>query len=230
MKNLIITLFLLINFCSFSQTKDVEDYFKLGNEAFQENDFETAKENYIKVIQIDEKHEDAYFNLAITELNLKESELACEHLNKSYQLGVFDAFNLIIEYCGKLSYSERMWIRDLEELPQFKKEEKVFPLFFTEPTNFDYITNIKINPKFSQHLLSIIKKDKELRRLKGRINILFHFDMNGQFAIQSINGRIKEYQKEKLEYILNNTVQLIPGKFDSKNAGIKEGMNLPLIF
>ncbi|TRZ43141.1 tetratricopeptide repeat protein [Robertkochia solimangrovi] len=230
MKNLVIILTIFISINSFGQIKDVKTIFNEGNDAFQKNNFKKAKEKYLEVISFDKKHKDAHFNLALTELKLNNKETACEYLNKSYRLGVTESYDLITQLCGRLEYSERMWRYDVDELPKFKRNAKFLLLFLETKFTNNRMTSIRINPEFIQFLLPTIKKNKELKSIKGQVNIVFHFDINGQFKIYAINGNIKESQKSQLAFVLKNTTELIPAKYDNKNVALYARMNLPLKF
>ena len=90
-----------------------------GNKAFQYSDFETAKQKYESILQIDSENSDAIFNLEATELNLGNTQRAYALFQKSYSLGVFDSFDLIKQHCIRFEYTEKMFLDHVDELPKF---------------------------------------------------------------------------------------------------------------
>lgn len=225
-----IILTLLLSVKVFSQEHEVKVLFDQGNEAFMNNDFETAKEKYLKVISLDEKHEDAFYNLAMVELKLEDKDAACEHLNKAYQLGISETYNMIMQICSKLQYADKMWRYDVDELPKFKKGEDFLPLFLEDRRGGHRALSIQINPEFIKFLRPALKTDKELKKLKGTVTVAFRITIEGTFEIISMKGEITELQKEKLANVLNNTTELVPAKYDNKAVGMFEALSLPLKF
>src|SRR5688572_13171320 len=89
-KILLIILLFSIN-QSFGQESNIDKMMIAGNEAYQKSDFQTAKLKYLSIIKIDPTNKDAIFNLAGVELNMGNTQQACQLLQKSYSLGDFEA-------------------------------------------------------------------------------------------------------------------------------------------
>lgn len=191
----------------------------VGNQAYQNSDFETAKQNYKSIIQIDSTNKDALFNLAGTEINLGNTNLACELLQKSYSLGDFGAYDLIKEYCNGLKYSEKMFLIHVDELPKFKYKADLEPLVINQK---------QINPNFIKLLKSEIKNSKILKRIKGKVYLMINVDVNGKL-IANVKGEITKEQNTELTKVLENMTEYKPATFQRKSVGLfGGGLSLPL--
>ena len=219
MKKILLLIILFSINQSFGQETKIEKLLIDGNQAYQNSDFETAKQNYETIIKIDSINKDALFNLAGTELNLGNTNRACELLQKSYSLGDFGAYDLIKQYCKELEYSEQMFLFHVDELPKFKFKMNFEPLV---------VNKKEINPDYIKLIKSEIKKSKELKRIRGKIYITLNVDINGKL-ITKINGKISDDRKTELVNVLKNMTEYKPAIYQEKNVGLfGGGFTLPL--
>jgi len=219
MKKILLLIILFSINQSFGQKSKIEKLLIDGNQAYQNSDFETAKQNYESIIKIDSTNNDALFNLASTELNLKNNHRACELLQKSYSFGDFGAYDLIEQYCNGLEYSEQMFLFHVDELPKFKFKTDFEPLV---------VNKKQINPDYIKLLKLEIKKSKELKRIRGKIYITLNVDINGT-PIVKINGKISDAKKTELANVLKKMTEYKPAIYQEKNVGLFGGeFTLPL--
>jgi len=219
-KILLLTILFLIN-PLFGQKSNIDKLMIEGNQAYQNSDYKTAKRHYESVIKIDSTYKDALFNLAGTELSLGNNSRARELLQKSYSLGDFGAYELIMKYCDGLKYSEKMFLLHVDELPKFKYKNDFEPIV---------INKKQINPNYTKLLESEIKNSKTLKRIKGKIYIMLNVNIEGQL-VTNIKGKISEKQKTKLDKVLKDMTEYKAAKFQGKNVGLfGGGLALPLSF
>lgn len=204
---------------SFGQESLIDRLMIAGNEAYQKSDFQVAKLNYESIIKIDSINKDATFNLAGVELNLGNTQQACQLFQKSYSLGDFEAYELIEQYCGGLEYSEKIFLFHVDELPKFKYNNKFEPLIVNQK---------QINPNYIKLLKSEIKNSKKLKQIRGKIYLMINVDSNGEL-ITNIKGNISESETNELTNSLRKMTEYRPAIFKGKNVGLfGGGFALPL--
>ncbi|HET8810599.1 MAG TPA: tetratricopeptide repeat protein [Flavobacteriaceae bacterium] len=209
---------------------DINKLMKEGNKAFENNDFQTASNKFRKVIEIDSTHKNAFWKLANTELHMGKKDKACGHFHKLYELNAVNAYDTIVRYCGKLKYVDKMLLEHVEEMPKFKTDNGYLPVYIFKNSGAR-----RFHPSFLKLLERTLDKDKGLKKLDGRVQLLFILDITGRFSVIGIRGEeIAENEREsyrkKLESALNNIAEIIPAKYQNKNVGIKSLSALPLIF
>ena len=84
MKNILITLALLISAVSFGQTG--EEYFDSGLSKYDLKDFYGAISDYNKAIELDPNYVSVYYNRAISKYYINDLNGACEDARKSGSL------------------------------------------------------------------------------------------------------------------------------------------------
>ncbi|CAM3527027.1 hypothetical protein [Aequorivita lipolytica] len=221
MKKILILIILLSINQSFGQESKIDKLMIAGNEAYQKSNFETAKLNYQSIIKIDPTNKDAIFNLAGVELNIGNTQQACQLLQKSYSLGDFEAYELIEQYCNGLEYSEKMFLFHVDELPKFKYKNHFEPLI---------VNKKQINPAYIKLLKSEIKNSKKLKRIRGKIYIMINVGIDGEL-ITDIKGNINESEINELTNSLRKMTEYRPAIFQQKNVGLfGGGFALPLNF
>ena len=85
MKNLLLTLVLLVSFSSFGQT--AEEYFSSGYYKAEAKDFYGAISDYNKAIEINPNYAGVYFNRALSKEFLGDLTGACADAKKAISLG-----------------------------------------------------------------------------------------------------------------------------------------------
>ncbi|WP_313115385.1 tetratricopeptide repeat protein [Aequorivita sediminis] len=219
MKKILLIIILFSINQSFGQDSNIDILMIAGNEAYQKSDFETAKLNYESIIKIDSINKDAIFNLAGVELNLGNTQQACQLLQKSYSLGDFESYELIEQYCGGLEYSEKMFLFHVDELPKFKYNNNFEPLI---------VNKKQINPDYIKLLKSEIKNSKKLKRIRGKIYLMINVGIKGEL-ITNIKGNINESEINELTNSLMKMTEYQPAIFKGKNVGLfGGGFALPL--
>ena len=221
MRKALFAILILTFIQSFSQNDKIEKLLLEGNNAFEKKDLQTAKQKYETIINLDSINKDALYNLASVELNLSNTDRACKLLNKSYSLGDFGAYDLIIQYCGKLEHSEKMFLVHVDELPQFKYKDQFETL----------VVNKKgINPNFMKLLKSEVKNSKDLKRIKGKGHLFLNFDINGNLTTK-IKGDINQTQSSILNSTLKSMTEYKPATHNGKPVVLQGGgMALPINF
>ena len=63
------------------------------------NDFLAAAVDYTYIISLNSKDATAYYNRGICYANLEMKSNACDDFNKAGELGLFEAYQVIKEYC-----------------------------------------------------------------------------------------------------------------------------------
>ena len=123
-----ISLFLLFSQIALCQNAAVTKLIEDGNQAFSENNFALAKENFAKAANIDDNNQDIWYNLAAAELSLGEKDNACEHFYKAYLSGDGESLKNIKEYCPNFRNGTIMSVDNVDEKPKFIYKDKEYPL------------------------------------------------------------------------------------------------------
>ena len=99
-KTLLITaFFMLVSIFSFAQTS-AEGYFDRGVSKYELQDYRGAIQDYSKAIELDPSFADAYFNRGLVKYALNDIDGACLDWSKAGELGYYDAYDRIKEYCN----------------------------------------------------------------------------------------------------------------------------------
>ncbi len=75
-------------------------YFNRGNAKYELEDYRGAIADYSKAIEINPNDADAYGNRGIAMIKLGQKDSGCLDLSKAGELGYFDAYDVIKEYCN----------------------------------------------------------------------------------------------------------------------------------
>jgi hypothetical protein len=63
------------------------------------NEFLAATVDYTYIISLDSKDATAYYNRGICYANIEMKKNACDDFNRAGELGLFEAYHVIKEYC-----------------------------------------------------------------------------------------------------------------------------------
>jgi len=204
--------FILIYQISLSQNVEVNKLLMDGDKAFLTNDYQSSKEKYRNATVLDSLNKKAWYNLAASELNLGENEIACEHLYKSYELENQDASALIKQYCGEIKYCPKMFLNDVDEQASFITDNQKLPLMI----------NNNLNPVYLQLLKKELRKSKILlRNAKGRTFLILNINKSGLFEgdvkrVETVDESEKEKVKAEVLNILKTLVVYNPAKYKGK--------------
>ncbi|MDT0647070.1 hypothetical protein RM545_10235 [Zunongwangia sp. F260] len=220
MKNLLLIFILIFINSVLAQENEIDSLMAEGNTAFSASDFQTAKEKYASIIKIDSTKRDALFNLGATYLNLGDNTKACSLFQKAYSRGDIDSYDVIMQYCGKLEYSEKMFQWHVDESFKFEHEGQFEEVILNKK---------EINPDFIELLKSEIKKSKELKRIKEKVIITLNVDIGGNLKTK-VGGKISPDQKQKLLEILHTMTEYKPATYQNRKVELfGGGYALPLI-
>ena len=75
-------------------------YFNRGNAKYDLQDYIGAIQDYSKAIELDPSYFKAYYNRGITKYFLNDIDGACLDWSKAGELGYYDAYDRIKEYCN----------------------------------------------------------------------------------------------------------------------------------
>ncbi len=196
-----------------------------GNKAFLENDFVTAKKIFKEITDNNPNSKDGWYNLAASELNLKENESACEHLYKVYLIGDHNVLEDIKEFCPNFRNGKIMFRDEVEEVPKFIYEEKEYNLFEKKV----------INPLYVKILTNEIKKSKFVKNkllsniyISIKVNTYNSFD--GKIVRYGIDRKFEEQVRLEVMTILKNCVTYKSAKNKGVNVDIWDALILPIKF
>ncbi|GEP52711.1 hypothetical protein FNO01nite_33830 [Flavobacterium noncentrifugens] len=180
---------LLISNSIFSQSSEVERLSIFAERAFSVKDYNRAKTIYNKIVELDSTNVSAIYNLAISEWNLGEKELACEHLYKCYSLNDYGAAKFLQEYCKDIPEFLVVPMQEVDEKPKFIVNGEAFPLFVDDAINKKYLDLVIKQIRDSEFVYKMI-------RGKGKMFINFHINKKGIF-----DGNILRFSGAKQEEI-----------------------------
>ena len=98
LSTLTLTFFIFISSCSY--TKEENSYVNRGNAKYDLQDFRGAIQDYSKAIELDPSYAKAYYNRGDTKYFLNDIDGACLDWSKAGELGYYDAYDRIKEYCN----------------------------------------------------------------------------------------------------------------------------------
>ena len=218
MKNILLIIILTITQTTFAQKDTIENLMIEANNAFKSSDFDKAKEKYSSIIKIDSTNKDATFNLGATYLNLAQNDNACEQFQKAYSLGDIGAYEIIIQYCGALKETDKMYQDHVDELPKFKYNGE-----FTELIIRKNKYQKEINPAFIDFLKTEFKKSKDLKKIQEKFFIkLKSVTQEGELLVEIV-GDLKNDNKVKILEILKNNTEYYPAVYNGKKVELFGG-------
>lgn len=218
-----ILMLLLVSQIGISQNVELNKLIEEGNNAFSTNNFVLAKATYTKATNIDSSNKDVWYNLAASELNLGEKDIACEHFYKAYLLNDGEALKNIKEYCPNFRNGTIMFLVDVEEKPKFIYEGK----------NYLLIENNSLNSLYLKILTKEFKKSKILKdKVKGKIYIQIGINENNEFSgkVYKVGAEDKDVEIVKMEImsVLKNMVTYISAKNKGVNVDLFDKWALPV--
>ncbi|MEO2050746.1 MAG: hypothetical protein ABGX00_03205 [Allomuricauda sp.] len=221
MKHLLYITFLLCSFSIFPQKSETNELLEKGNDAFINNDFETAQILYSKILQIDSINNDAIFNLAITNLNLGNNSEGCNLLQKAYKLRDENVGEFILEYCGEIEYNENMFSKDVDELPKFKDGSEVY----------DLITEKGINPILFKKFEERANESRILRKVKnGKVYVMLKIGIDGKLDSRTTGPDSSLEINREIKTIFQEIAEYIPCKYKNRPVGMFDSFWLPISF
>ena len=121
-------IFVFVINLSFSQNG--ENYFKTGNDFYNNGQFEKALDSYFKVLDEDYHSAELYFNIGNTYYKLDSTAQSIFYFEKAKKMSPIDQ-----EILNNLSYAENMKIDLIEKLPKSQIENFQVYLFNLFSTN-----------------------------------------------------------------------------------------------
>ncbi len=100
MKKIVLTLILLFYFVSPIYSQTAKSYFEIGYEKFKQGDLKGAIQDYTKAIELNPQYAEVYHNRGLTKLYLGQKDSGCLDLSKAGELGYYEAYDAIKEYCN----------------------------------------------------------------------------------------------------------------------------------
>jgi len=219
-KNIIALIISLIYVTSWSQQKEFDKLMIQGDTEFTSKNYENARDYYERALGLNSKNKVTLYNLAVTELYLKNNDRACELFHEGYKLKDIKTRELILEYCGKIKYNKAMFLQDVDGIAQFEYKGKMFPL----------MVNKKMNPKLISLFKTRIKKSKIFRKLKGK-RIYVNFQMinsEGYLTCRTTKNYMKDVKPE-IERIFNSIANYTPLTYEGRNVDVW-GMGFSIFF
>lgn len=205
MKRLVLILVLFFCGVSLAQKTQIDSLMIVGNDAFANSEFELAQKSFVSVLSLDEDNQQALYNLGLIQVNYGDKNFGCELLQKSYSVGDFGAYEMIIKYCGELEYNEKMYLPHVDELPKFKIKESYEPI----------IIGRSLNPKFAKLLSRGIRRSERFQGFTGQVRFNFTVDRSGKFDSR-VYSYFTESQKYEFERILANMTEYQPAMHQGK--------------
>ena len=218
MKKLLPLVLLLLSISALAQGNRADSLLLEGSRAYETSDFQLAKEKFEALLQLDSTSSDAHFNLGASLLSLNQLPEACRALHRAYALGDEGAYNLIVQYCGELPYTEKMFSWHVDELPQFSSHGEFLPLIPDKKSG--------IHPDFLKLLRSEMKKSPSLKKFRGKIYLLWTVDIHGQLQAE-VKGASPEINQEFLA-LLQRLTQYRPASYKGRPVGLWSKFALPM--
>jgi len=75
-------------------------YFNLGNIYCSEQKYSQGFAMYDKVIEIDPKMGEVFYNKGITMIYLNDSDNGCRYISKAGELGIKNAYTVLKRFCN----------------------------------------------------------------------------------------------------------------------------------
>ncbi|MGC8478964.1 MAG: AAA family ATPase [Candidatus Micrarchaeia archaeon] len=211
-----------------TQQEQAKDHWRQGNSFFQEGNFEEAKDEYTKAIEIKSDYADAYFNRALTEKVLNEPINAMHDLEKVIELqpNSHDAPFLmgdIAEARNDLIGARYWYERSLNNNPAFleakKKLEEIDMKMHINTDETSKEEEVEIStPKKNQTYKKGKEEEKDIIE-EGQIKKVAFYKSNLKF--DSVIG-----SKKVKEYLYDNVVLAIQHPELFKKYGKKLGVGL----
>ena len=223
MKNIII----LLICCNFINAQnDIKNInSEQGAQAYQRGDFLNAKISYLKSVELYPKNVDNWYNLAATELQLLETEQACEHFYEAYLLGDYKVVSDIKQFCPNFRNGLIVSIDEATEKPKFTHNSKTFDLFEGKVFNKIYIklltTALRKSSLFSNRIQPNEKLYIGLTVNKNGLSIT-------DIRFHNVENQNLDKLKTEITKIITEFVQYIPAKNNESPVDLWEKWSLPI--
>lgn len=180
--------------------------------AYNSNDFHSAKTKYLLVTKKDSLNKDAWFNLGATELALNNLEIGCQYVLKSYYLQNDTAWEALMQFCPGFLLNGPMSSKNVDEPVKF----------VLDGIQYNLTENETVNKVLVNHLKRKLIERKDLMRGVKEVIVAFNIDKYGQFHKDLILVKGGDKNLPKSEYILKifENVKFIPSKYKNENVGL----------
>ena len=226
MRKILILVLFIFNL-SYSQTSEIDRLMLFGDRAAEGNDFASAKKLYNRIIFLDSLNKDALYKLGVAELNLKQTDSACEHMYKSFQLKNQIVAEHIKLYCQDFP---QFMVYDLKEVDQK-------PKFIFKGEAYDLFGENDLSKKYKEIIIKEIRNSDLLyKQVRGRGNayITFHINKEGKFdgkvirIVASDQRFNKAVEKEIIDVF--QKINYIPANHKGRTVEISNIYSLPIDF
>ena len=210
---------LLFSLRCLCQTEETVAIYQEGDKAFQNQDFEKAKNIYSNLTKIDSLNNKPWFNLGVVELTIGNIEAGCGCIKRAHSLLHKETEKILSDYCSDYY----VFFDQLEIKPKFKYQKKEYPLF---------ISKNELNPKFLKIFQSKIKSSKQLETAlnKGPIFLKIKMTTIGlQSEVKRMAGSQAEIQStNRVISEIFGDFEFIPGRFRDRVVEILESWMFPI--
>jgi len=220
-------LLLLFTQIAFCQTNELSKMLQDGNKAFVEKKYLLSKEIFTKATNAYPKDIYFWYNLAASELNLGETENACEHFYQAYLNGDQKVIDDIRKYCPSFRNGSIISIKDVENPPKFIYDGKEYLLFKNERINDVYINFLTNKMRKSNILYS---------KLNGKVWIIMKvnklgiFEGNAILTVKATDKNDVEIVTAEIMSILKNAFTYVSAKNKGQNVALLEGSAFSINF
>lgn len=210
-----------------AQINSVDKLMMAGNQAFQRNDLETAKNNFISVLKLEPKNKDANYNLAAIFLNEGDTVEGCSYLQNLYKLMGKDSFQLIKTYCNGQVESLKMFRDHVESQPKFKNADtdKFEPIYILDGTINP--TKGYLNPAFKKAIKNKLNLKILANDYQGDLFVLLRIKIDGSVDID-ISDQFTPQQKESVEKEFTNLTIYQPAQYKGRDVELFQGIPIKL--
>ncbi|NQX81201.1 MAG: SH3 domain-containing protein [Flavobacteriaceae bacterium] len=207
MKNILLVLFIIVGFNSYSQAEDV--LFSEANEHYINKDYESSFSKYNMILEKGLESSELFFNMANTCFKLKKLGLSIYYYEKSLQI---DPLNTDAEV--NLNFAKNLTIDSIEVIPQtvFQKLESNVIL----KISYNYWAYISLFLLISSLLLFIfyyMNNNSKMKKLLFSLFLVF-----GGLFIFSFMSNIKAYnynENNKVSIVLDERVEVTNSPIDN---------------
>ena len=77
-----------------------ENYLDKGVDKYNKGDYSGAIQDFNKAIELDPNYAEAYAGRGVAKINLGQKDSGCLDLSKAGEMGVFQAYDAIKQYCN----------------------------------------------------------------------------------------------------------------------------------
>jgi tetratricopeptide (TPR) repeat protein len=196
-----------------------------GAKAFQIGDFTNAKINYLKSVQLYPNSRDNWYNLAVTELKLGETDQACEHFYKTYLLGDYQVVSDIKQFCPNFRNGSILSIEETTEKPKFISKGKYYDLFESKNFSKIYINlltkALRRSSLYSYRIQPNAKLYVSLTINKNGLSII-------DIKFHNVDNRNLDDLKTEISKTITEFVEYIPAKSNELSVDLWERWSLPI--